>query len=217
VNKPLVFAATLLSCIVSTPVTAATIVDPSNDFLLSYTGNHDLDLDVLSFSVNYNPTTSEFLLGVVLAGAINPAKAGLYIIGVDTGAGAIAPFGSIGAPNVKFDQVIRVNKNGTGLVSGAAGGPLSAAAITIVGNIFTARVPRSLLPSTGFAPLQYAFNIWPRNGVGGGNVQISDFAPDNGILSITGIPEPAAWGMLLTGFGLVGGAMRRRRTSVTFA
>jgi hypothetical protein len=192
VSKPLLFAAALLSTIVSTPAISATIVDPANDFLPSYTGPKDLDLDVLSLSVSYNSATSEFLLGAVMAGAINPAKAGLYIIGVDTGAGAVAPFGSIGAPNVKFDQVIRVNKNGTGLVSGASGGPLSAAAITIVGNLFTVRVSRSLLPSTGFAPLQYAFNIWPRSGVGGGNVQISDFAPDNGILSITGIPEPAA-------------------------
>ena len=33
-----------------------------------------------------------------------------------------------------------------------------------------------------------------------------------------GVPEPASWAMMLTGFGLVGGAMRaRRRTSVRFA
>ena len=28
------------------------------------------------------------------------------------------------------------------------------------------------------------------------------------------IPEPAAWALMLAGFGLVGGAMRRRQTSV---
>ncbi|MEY4890984.1 MAG: hypothetical protein RIQ75_2114 [Pseudomonadota bacterium] len=33
-----------------------------------------------------------------------------------------------------------------------------------------------------------------------------------------GVPEPAAWAMMLAGFGLVGGAMRRReKTTVTFA
>ncbi len=34
-----------------------------------------------------------------------------------------------------------------------------------------------------------------------------------------GIPEPAAWAMMLAGFGMIGGAMRRRKTSgaVTFA
>jgi hypothetical protein len=32
-----------------------------------------------------------------------------------------------------------------------------------------------------------------------------------------GVPEPASWAMMLGGFGLVGGAMRRRRAAVTFA
>lgn len=32
-----------------------------------------------------------------------------------------------------------------------------------------------------------------------------------------GVPEPAAWAMMLAGFGLVGSAMRRRNTRVTFA
>jgi hypothetical protein len=32
-----------------------------------------------------------------------------------------------------------------------------------------------------------------------------------------GVPEPAAWGMMIGGFGLAGMAMRRRRASVSFA
>jgi hypothetical protein len=33
-----------------------------------------------------------------------------------------------------------------------------------------------------------------------------------------GVPEPAAWALMITGFGLVGGAMRRRQSvSVTYA
>ena len=31
------------------------------------------------------------------------------------------------------------------------------------------------------------------------------------------VPEPATWGMMIVGFGLVGGVMRRRKTSVAFA
>lgn len=31
------------------------------------------------------------------------------------------------------------------------------------------------------------------------------------------VPEPASWAMMMVGFGVVGGAMRRRRTSVHFA
>ncbi|TRW17598.1 PEP-CTERM sorting domain-containing protein [Glacieibacterium frigidum] len=32
----------------------------------------------------------------------------------------------------------------------------------------------------------------------------------------TSVPEPASWAMMIAGFGLVGGAMRRRASSVTF-
>ncbi len=36
--------------------------------------------------------------------------------------------------------------------------------------------------------------------------------------SATGaVPEPATWGMMIVGFGLVGGVLRRRKTSVAFA
>lgn len=35
--------------------------------------------------------------------------------------------------------------------------------------------------------------------------------------SAAAVPEAATWGMMLAGFGMVGGAMRRRRQSVAFA
>ena len=38
------------------------------------------------------------------------------------------------------------------------------------------------------------------------------FRPTGGV-----IPEPATWGLLITGFGLVGAAARRRRTATTHA
>lgn len=34
----------------------------------------------------------------------------------------------------------------------------------------------------------------------------------SGLLDIAAVPEPASWVMLITGFGLVGGVLRRRRT-----
>lgn len=36
-------------------------------------------------------------------------------------------------------------------------------------------------------------------------------------LNATAVPEPATWAMLITGFGLVGGAMRRRSMKVAYA
>lgn len=38
-----------------------------------------------------------------------------------------------------------------------------------------------------------------------------DGTPDCVSVTVTGVPEPATWAMLITGFGLVGSAMRRRR------
>jgi hypothetical protein len=62
----------------------------------------------------------------------------------------------------------------------------------------------------------YGFNIWPRFGATvTGNSQISDFAPNNALLSVNGIiaavPEPSSWLTMMLGFGLLGGMMRRRR------
>ena len=36
------------------------------------------------------------------------------------------------------------------------------------------------------------------------------------LASLSAVPEPASWAMMLGGFGLVGGAIRRRRVSVNF-
>jgi hypothetical protein len=185
---------------------AATVDDPVGDFLPSFVGTHDADLDVTSFGVVYNPNTTTFTLSATLAGAINPALPGLYVIGVNTGTGAIAPFGGIGEPNVIFNQVAVVQKTGATTVGA------NALTATILDNTFSLLVPLSLLPSTGFTPENYGWNLWPRNGLGNNN-QISDFAPENATLA--GVPEPGTWAMLLAGFGALGAVLRRRRTATT--
>ena len=188
---------------------AATVADPVGDFLPSFVGSHDADLDVTSFGVTYNPGTTSFTLSATLAGAINPALTGLYVIGVNTGTGVIAPFADVGAPNVIFNQVAVVQKTGATTIGA------NAQTATILDNTFSLLVPLSLLPSTGFTPENYGWNLWPRNGLGV-NTQISDFAPNNATLS-AGIPEPATWAMLLAGFGALGAILRRRRTATAAA
>jgi hypothetical protein len=44
----------------------------------------------------------------------------------------------------------------------------------------------------------------------------ADFAIDR-VYTIAAVPEPAAWGMMIGGFGLAGMAVRRRRTTVAYA
>lgn len=46
---------------------------------------------------------------------------------------------------------------------------------------------------------------------GAGNRATATFAPAGAV------PEPAAWALMIAGFGLAGGAMRRRATGVVFA
>ncbi|WP_293905571.1 PEPxxWA-CTERM sorting domain-containing protein [Phenylobacterium sp.] len=181
---------------------ANTVTDPTGDFLASFAGPDDPDLDVTSFTVNYDFGTSTFMVGATFAGAINAAKPGLYVVGVDTGTGPIRPFGGIGEPNVIFNQALVIQKTGVGVVSGH---PFTA---TITGDSFTALIPLSFLPSTGFKPQHYGFNLWPRTGLGN-SAQIADFSPQNALLSPT--PEPAAWALMLAGFGLAGASLRRRR------
>lgn len=193
-----------LPLFVATPALAqATVFDPVGDFLPSYVFDHDADLDVTSFSVGFNDATDMFLLGASLAGPVDLSEEGFYVIGVNTGTGAIDPFDAIGQGNVTFDQVIVLQKDGSVNIGTAS----------LVGNIFTISVPLSLLPSTGAVPTAYGFNLWPRYGAGvTGNDQISDFAPNNALLTVNGVvPEPATWMTMLLGFGLVGAAIRFRR------
>jgi hypothetical protein len=184
------------------PASAATVMDALDDFLPGYVGPLDTDLDVASFSVTYNPYSMNFHVGGTLAGMIDPTTPGTYVIGVNTGTGAIDPFDPIGQGNVVFDQAIAIQQGGGGTVGATPLGNVS-----ITGNQFSATVPLSLLPSTGFAPLQYGFNLWPR-APGAGAPFISDFSPENALLNPDAVPEPETWAMLLLGFLAVGTALR---------
>jgi hypothetical protein len=182
---------------------AASIPDPTGDFLPTYTGPHQADLDVTGLWVTFNSVTSSFQVQSTMAGMIDATLPGFYVIGVNTGTGT-GPFGAIGAPNVVFNQVILLQKDGTAKLGATTLDPA-----VIAGNAFTLTVPLSLLPTTGFDPGHYGFSIWPRSSAVGGLPTISDFAPNNATLSPA--PEPAAWAMMVSGFGMMGGAMRRRR------
>lgn len=212
--RKLVCAALATLAATASPAHATTVFDAVGDFLPGFIGPNSPDLDVTSFSVSYNSTSSTFILGASFAGAINPSTAGIYVIGANTGTGVIAPFASIGQANVIFNQAITIRKDGTGSIGATA---LAPGTITLSGNTLSVLIPLSLLPSTGFAPELYGFNLWPRIGTGNNN-QISDFSPENATLA-AGVPEPGTWLLMLVGFTLVGTAMRyrRRRIAVRYA
>ena len=191
------------------PAVAATVIDPVGDYLPTYRGPQQPDLDVTEFSVFFNPSLSTFLLQTTMAGPIDTSIGGFYVIGANTGTGP-NNFASLGLSGVTFNQAIVVQKNGTGTVGVNA---LPAGSVTIDGRVLNVTVPLSLLPTTGFAPINYGFNMWPRTNAPGitGNPAISDFAPDNGILAVSApVPEPASWTLMILGLGVVGWSLRRR-------
>jgi hypothetical protein len=206
------YLALALLCLASSPASAVTIADPVGDWVPSYDGPKNADLDVTSFSVNYDTALSRFLLSAVFAGTINPADPGFYIIGVNTGTGPnnfAAP--PINLPGITFNTVIRINKDGTSTVSGVT--------TTVSGDHFDSIVPLSSLPaSTGRAPVDYGFNLWPRGGNPSPTLTqpIADFAPNNGLLAAS-VPEASTWGMMVLGVGAIAAFMRRRRVSYRFS
>jgi hypothetical protein len=201
-RRVLLAGAAVLALAAAAPALAAS--DPTGDYLPTFVGDHDLDLDVTSFSVVFDDPADVFHLHATFAGDIDPAKAGLYVVGVNTGGAASpGPFASISNPNVIFNRVIVIQK--TGAATLINGGPLTA---NVFDNAFTLDVPLALFGATTFQPLEFGWNLWPRNGLGNNN-QISDFAPDNATMTAS-IPEPAAWALMIGGFAVAGGTLRRR-------
>jgi hypothetical protein len=187
------------------------ITDRPGDFLSTFAGRAaSADLDVISASAFYNASTDQFTIVGTMNGAIGLTPTGLYVWGVNRGAGT-AGFAANGIDGVRFDRVIILRPDGTGSVAGA--GNLPAGSVTITGNTITGVISGSLLPSTGFTnKLDYTWNLWPRDGgLAAGFTQIADFAPDNANFTTSPVPEPATTAMLLAGMAAIGGLQLRRR------
>jgi hypothetical protein len=205
----------------STPVPGP-IDDPRGDFLPGYTGPKNADLDVRSAAAFYDKT--DITLITRMWGNIGETSNSLYVWGVDRGHGTDF-LGDLPGPHigdgVSFDAFIVLTPDGAGSVhlinddlSIAPGTDLAAGAVTIKGDTIKVVIPRALLPSNGVDISQYGFNMWPRVIGLSNNAFVSDLAPDGSIFTGSGVPEPAAWALMLAGFGLVGATLRRPRQSM---
>ena len=196
------------------PARAGAITDPAGDFIPTFTGVKNGDLDVLSAFATYDG--ANFTIGATLNGAVGTTASSLYVFGFNRGA-ATNNFSAIGAGGVVFDATITLTgagvTGGRDLVSGAAV-TLPAGAATISGNSIQIVVPGALLPSEGLQPAAYGVNLWPRDSTQVGNAAIADFAPNNSdfVVGAATVPEPLSLSLLAS--GVVGAAMVRRRRAV---
>lgn len=193
--------------------------DPAGDLLGTYGGPQNADLDFTSAHVRLNG--SAFDLSLTLAGLPSRSANVLHVWGIDRGAGT-PRLNFLSDPdldtNVRWDSLAVLFGDGTLRVVTfpQAGAPTLtniAGGAVFNGNSITASVPLALLPSRGFTPDAYRFQLWSRFRTNpaqdGPNTEIADFGP-----RLTAqVPEPASWAMLIAGLGLAGTAMRRRASS----
>jgi len=171
---------------------ALPFIDASLDFLPSYTGAKDADLDVVQADVVIDPQAQTVTLSGTMKGNIDTRSAKVYVFGIDRGAGAaggnLVFHGALGGEpkigsGVMWDSAIALTAAGQALffdVLNPGLVPLPNVAVTISGNQITATVPLALFPSQGFKPKEYTYNVWPRSVLSLANTVVSDFAPDNG-------------------------------------
>lgn len=181
---------------------ATPIVDPAGDFMPTFGGLHNGDLDVLAADVKFDFTN--FYFHALLNGPIGQTTGGIYVLGFNRGAGTAGFGASLGLNGVLFDRVIVINNNDTSTTAGVT--------VTHSGRDIFAVIPAALpaMASTGFAPQDYTWNLWPRDPLSAAGVAaISDFAPDNSNAAVDVVPEPATLTLLLSGLAV--GYRKRKR------
>jgi hypothetical protein len=200
--KKLLLKTLALACVAAT-TNAYAVTDVAGDFLAGYTGSRNAAFDVLSADVGYNAATNEFVFRTTAAGDIAGVSGAAYVFGLDAGGSTNAPFASVGLPGVTFNSTVTLRANGSAAVGAT---PVTT---QIVGNEIFTTVSASLLPSKGLAFKDYTWTVWSIDTNVTGLGRLADFAPDANI-KVSAVPEPATYGMLMAGLGMLGMVARRR-------
>jgi hypothetical protein len=178
---------------VDAPLQAGLVIDAAGDFLATYVGPQNGDLDVLEAAVDFSPAGDQCHLSALLAADVGGTATSSYVFGFDRGTGAPG-FLSIGIDQVIFDSVVILNGDGSGgllfLIPEAVAIPISPSDIEIDGARIAASITASLLTSRGFEFADYTWNLWP--GLPGGPTNVADFAPDNAMERVRTTPEPSS-------------------------
>ena len=198
----------VLATLCTSPVHAAPFIDAQGDFLPTYTGTKDADLDVRFADVVIDPKAGTVTLSGILAGPIDKASGKFYVFGIDRGRGDVGrdlvfqgPLGGepkIGS-GVRWDAAIGLLANGQAVFFDALNPgvvPLPNVTVRVAGNEISATVPLALLPSQGASLKDYRFNLWPRSQVSLANTTVADFAPDNGDVQVGIVGKRTAFKMV---------------------
>ena len=191
-RKLSLFAAATCAAGFTTFAHALPFIDSSNDFLTSYAGARDADLDVVQVDVVIDPQAQTITFSGTMRGNIDPRSPKLYVFGVDRGRGSVGRdlvfHGALGGEpkigsGVRWDAAAVLTAGGQALFFDALNPgfvPLPAVPVTITGNQISATLPLSLFPSLGSKFKEYTYNLWPRSEGALVNTVVPDFAPDNG-------------------------------------
>ena len=218
--------AAVLAAGVTTHADALPFIDSSNDFLPSYVGPKDADLDVVQADVVIDPKAGTITFSGTVAGDIDRQSQKLYVFGIDRGRGAVGRDlvfqGAIGGEpkigsGVLWDAAAVLTAGGQALFFDALNPgfvPQPGVAVTIDGRQITATYPLALFASQGFGFRAYTYNLWPRAGSSLANTFVPDFAPDNGNAPVSIAGKRFRFDLVRSGKAVAANCLRDARADV---
>jgi hypothetical protein len=178
------------------PVPGFRFTESAGTFYKDYAGPQRPGISAIGADGSFSTSAQTITVVAKMAGPVFAGGPNYYVWGFDRGAASntTAPFPD--EPAVKFDAVLVVTAdpaNGTtltgviNLLNGATPQPVSP--VLAAADTIQVTFPAAMLPTTGAAPAQYTWNLWPRSGLGGTPAaQIASFIPDNRMASLLGAP-----------------------------